>query len=141
MPTSKGFKGADSKSLRERFLCTKAALRSSPGLYIACKAWISLVPRAQRGSETSLHVTRKKISKRKGKEKHEGVTGKARKMASGFDRRTQPPAPPSYPTPSCLKSLGKLPIKNLGTSEGCEYVTRLHFASGQSSATWDHESA
>ena len=39
------------------------------------------------------------------------------------------------------KSLGKLPIKNLGTSEGCEYVTRLHFASGQSSATWDHESA
>ena len=74
MPTSKGLKGAGSKSLRERLLCRKVSLRSSPGLYITCKACISLVPKLREGNETSLHVTRKRIPNRKGTEKHEGVT-------------------------------------------------------------------
>lgn len=80
-----------------------------------------------------LHVTRKKISKRKGKEQHEGVTGKLRKMASVLtgEHNLLPLLPHSI-MPQIFR---KLPIKNLGTRGGVSMSRRLHFTSGQSRAT------
>jgi len=93
MPTSKGFKGADSKSLRERFLCGKASLRSSPGLYITCKAWILLVPSSEKAVKLLCMWQEKGILKEKAKKSTREWQGKARKMASGFNRQNTTSCP------------------------------------------------